>query len=89
VIEIGGTVGDYQNVMFIEAARVMAARNKGDVCFIMVIYLPVPGTLGEMKTKPTQNAIRQLNSYGVQPDIIIARSVVPIDQRRKEVIPQI
>jgi CTP synthase len=86
VIEIGGTVGDYQNVMFIEAARVMAARNKGDVCFIMVSYLPVPGTLGEMKTKPTQNAIRQLNSYGVQPDIIIARSVVPIDQRRKEKI---
>lgn len=86
VIEIGGTVGDYQNVMFIEAARVMAARRKGDVCFVMVTYLPVPGTLGEMKTKPTQNAIRQLNSYGVQPDVIIARSIVPIDERRKEKI---
>lgn len=86
VIEIGGTVGDYQNVMFIEAARVMAAQRKGDVCFVMVTYLPVPGTLGEMKTKPTQNAIRQLNSYGVQPDVIIARSVVPIDDRRKEKI---
>ncbi|MFZ2593652.1 MAG: CTP synthase [Minisyncoccia bacterium] len=86
VIEIGGTVGDYQNVMFIEAARVLAARNKGDVCFVMVSYLPIPGSIGEMKTRPTQNAIRQLNAHGVQPDIIIARSPQPLDERRKEKI---
>jgi CTP synthase len=86
VVEIGGTVGDYQNMMFIEAARVLAARNKGDVVFVMVTYLPVPGSIGEMKTKPTQNAIRQLNAHGVQPDIIIARSPYPIDERRKEKI---
>ena len=46
----------------------------------MVSYLPVPGTLGEMKTKPTQNAVRELNSYGVQPDIIIARSTASARQ---------
>jgi CTP synthase len=86
VIEIGGTVGDYQNMMFIEAARVMWARNKRDVVFVLVSYLPVPGSIGEMKTKPTQNAIRQLNAHGVQPDIIIARSPVAIDDRRKEKI---
>ena len=86
VIEIGGTVGDYQNIMFIDAARVLALTNPDDVLFVMVSYLPVPSKLGEMKTKPTQNAIRQLNSYGVQPDIIIARSTVGLDKKRKEKI---
>ena len=83
VIEIGGTVGDSQNIMFIEAARVMKARNPDDVLFIMVTYLPVPSKVGEMKTKPTQNAIRQLNSYGVQPDFVIGRSEEVLDARRK------
>ncbi len=86
VIEIGGTVGDYQNIMFIEAARIMEARNPDDVLFIMVTYLPVPNKVGEMKTKPTQNAIRQLNSYGVQPNIVIGRSEEELDERRKSKI---
>ncbi len=86
VIEIGGTVGDYQNIMFIEAARVLKIQKPDDVLFIMVSYLPVPGKLGEMKSKPTQNAIRQLNSYGVNTDILIARSEVPMDAKRKEKI---
>lgn len=84
VVEIGGTVGDFQNALFIEAARVLHLKNPDDVIFIMVSYLPVPGTIGEMKTKPTQTAVRMLNSYGVQPDIILARSTHPIDQKRKE-----
>lgn len=84
VIEIGGTVGDFQNALFIEAARVMKLRDPEDVAFVMVSYLPVPGTLGEMKTKPTQSAVRELNSYGVQPDFIIARSTHPLDDKRKE-----
>jgi CTP synthase len=84
VIEIGGTVGDFQNALFIDAARVMKMRHPADVAFVMVSYLPVPGTLGEMKTKPTQSAIRELNSYGVQPDFIIARSTSAIDEKRKE-----
>lgn len=86
VIEIGGTVGDFQNALFIEAARVLKMQYQDDVLFVMVSYLPVPGTIGEMKTKPTQNAVRQLNSYGVQPDFLIARSVYPLDEKRKEKI---
>ncbi len=86
VVEIGGTIGDYQNIMFIEAARVMKVKYPNDVVFVMVSFLPVPHALGEMKSKPTQNALRQLNSYGVNADIIIARSEVPIDHRRKEKI---
>lgn len=86
VVEIGGTVGDYQNVMFIEAARTLKVYNPEDVAFVMVSYMPVPSKLGEMKSKPTQNAIRQLNSYGVNADIIIARSEVPMDHKRKEKI---
>ena len=84
VIEIGGTVGDFQNALFIEAARVMRLQHPDDVRFVMVSYLPVPSTLGEMKTKPTQSAVRELNSYGVQPDFILARSKEPMDAKRKE-----
>lgn len=84
VVEIGGTLGDFSNALFIDAARVMHLENPADVLFIMVSYLPVPGTLGEMKTKPTQIAIRQLNAYGVQPDILIARATHPLDKKRKE-----
>ena len=86
IIEIGGTIGDYQNIMFIEAARVLNVKKQGDVLFIMMSYLPIPKKLGEMKSKPTQNAARLLNSYGVQPDIIIARSERPLDKKRKEKI---
>ena len=84
VIEIGGTVGDYQNFLFIEAARVLNLHHPADVVFVLVSYLPVPGTIGEMKTKPTQTAVHQLNSYGVQPDFIIARGPVALDDKRKE-----
>ena len=84
VIEIGGTIGDFQNALFIEAARVLKMNHPEDVLFVMVTYLPTPGTLGEMKTKPTQSAVRDLNSYGVQPDFIVARSKEPIDEKRKE-----
>ncbi|MDP3661570.1 MAG: CTP synthase, partial [bacterium] len=84
VIEIGGTVGDYQNIMFLEAARRLWLKNRADVLFILVSFLPVPSTLGEMKTKPTQNAVRLLNSYGIQPDFIIARAPVALDEKRKE-----
>ena len=83
VVEIGGTVGDFQNALFIEAARVLKTEHPEDVVVALVSYLPVPGTLGEMKTRPTQNAIHQLYSYGVAADLVIARSSVPLDERRK------
>lgn len=86
IIEIGGTIGDYQNVMFIEAARVLKMRHPNDVLFIMVSYLPTPGNLGEMKSRPTQNAARQLASYGINADFIIARAESALDFKRKEKI---
>ncbi len=84
VVEIGGTVGEYQNAIFIEAARILKLRQPEDVLFVLVSYLPVPNKIGEMKTKPTQYAVRTMNSYGIHPDIIIARSDRPLDKRRKE-----
>jgi CTP synthase len=84
VIEIGGTVGDFQNALYIDAARVMKMHDPNDVMFVMVSYLPVPSNLGEMKTRPTQHAVSQLNAYGVHPDFIIARSKSSLDEKRKE-----
>lgn len=86
IIEIGGTVGEYQNIIFLEAARMLKMKHPRDVAFVMVSYLPVPSKVGEMKTKPTQYASRTLNSAGVQADIIIARSDRPLDTKRKEKI---
>jgi len=86
LVEIGGTVGDYQNVLFLEAARMMKRETPDDVLFILVTYLPIPDNVGEMKTKPTQHAVRALNTAGIQPDIIIARSKVEVDEPRKKKI---
>lgn len=84
MIEIGGTIGEYQNMLFLEAARMMKIERPKDVAFVMVSYLPVPSKIGEMKTKPTQHAVRTLNGSGIQPDIIIARGPHPLDEKRKE-----
>ena len=83
VVEVGGTVGEYENILFLEAARMMRLENSKNVLFVLVSYLPVPEKIGEMKTKPTQHAVRAMNATGVQPDFIIARSVVPMDTPRK------
>lgn len=86
LVEFGGTIGEYQNVMFFEAARRMKIKYKDDVLFIHVGYLPIPPSIGEMKTKPLQQSIWELHSHGIQPDIVICRSEKPIDNRRKEKI---
>ena len=86
LIEIGGTVGEYQNMLFLEAARMMKLQNPKKVLFILVSYLPVPKMIGEMKTKPTQTAVRLLNEAGIQPDIILGRSVTSLDKPRKRKI---
>ncbi len=83
IIEIGGTVGEYQNVLFLEAARMMKYENPLDVLNVLVSYLPTPSHLGEMKTKPTQYAARTLNETGIQADLIFARSQVPLDEPRR------
>jgi CTP synthase len=84
VIEIGGTVGEYENILFLEAARMMKIESPKDVIFVMVSYLPTPSKVGEMKTKPTQHAVRALNASGIQPDILLARGETALDDKRKE-----
>jgi CTP synthase len=86
ITEIGGTVGEYQNVLFLEAVRMMKTETPHDVAVIMVSYLPVPSSIGEMKTKPTQTAVRALNAVGVFADFILARGPVALDEKRKEKI---
>ena len=86
ITEIGGTLGEYQNILFLEAARMMQVQHPGDVCFILVSYLPTPQKVGEMKTKPTQYAVRTMAQSGLTPDIIIGRSEIPMDDKRKEKI---
>lgn len=84
IVEIGGTVGEYQNILFLEAARMMKMERPDDVTFVLVSYLPIPGKVGEMKTKPTQYAARTLNSAGIQADFIVCRGEKEIDQPRRE-----
>ncbi len=86
LVEIGGTIGEYQNLLFLEAARMMKLKEPEKVLFILVSYLPSPNTIGEMKTKPTQNASRSLNEAGIQPDIILGRASTPLDAPRKRKI---
>lgn len=87
LVELGGTTGEYQNALYYEAARQMELLdiegNRNDVIHIHVSYLPVPKHLGEPKTKPTQLSIRTLMGMGIQPDFLVARCEMPIDQRRK------
>ncbi|MDO8594267.1 MAG: CTP synthase [bacterium] len=85
IIEVGGTVGDYQNVLYLEAVRFMKFENPDDVLLALVSYIPALGVGGnELKTKPTQHAVRFLNASGLHPDIVLARSSVTVDEKRKE-----
>ncbi|MBI4032515.1 CTP synthase [Candidatus Berkelbacteria bacterium] len=84
VIEVGGTVGEYENILFLEAARMMKLQTPEDVLVALVSYLPIPSMVGEMKTKPTQYAARSLNTAGLQADFIIARAERPLDKPRRE-----
>lgn len=86
IVEIGGTVGEYQNMIFLEAIRMMKIKHPSQVLCGMVSYLPIPSKIGEMKTKPTQTAVRMLNGSGIQPDFLIARSQYALDAKRKEKI---
>lgn len=86
VVELGGTVGEHQNMMFFEAIRRLKVKQPESTILIHVGYLPLPKNLGELKSKPLQQSIHELNSLGLQPDFVIARSETPIDQRRREKI---
>ena len=86
MIEIGGTVGEYQNLLFLEAARMMKLKYPKKVLFVLVTYLPTLKIIGEMKTKPTQTSARLLNEAGIQPDFILGRASFPLDEPRKRKI---
>jgi len=85
IVEIGGTVGDYENVLFLEAVRQM--KLEGDkVIYVHVTYVPVLDSLGEAKTKPTQHSVKRLREIGIQPDFIVTRTKEPLDHVRREKI---
>ena len=87
LVEIGGTVGDYENEPYLFAMKGLE-RDLGEEHFVYVLitYLPVPPHLGEMKTKPTQQAIRMLSEHGIFPDFIICRAETKVDEIRKKKI---
>jgi CTP synthase len=85
LIEIGGTVGEYENILFLEAVRMLRLKHPKDVLLALVSAIPALGAGGtELKTKPTQHAVRDLNSVGLQPDLIFGRAPVALDKKRKE-----
>ncbi|MFA5936927.1 MAG: CTP synthase [Candidatus Paceibacterota bacterium] len=86
IIEYGGTVGEYQLFPFLEAARMMKSKNPEDVFIVLISYLPTPSLLGEQKSKPTQRAIIDLHSMGLNPDFVICRSDLPASPDIKRTI---
>lgn len=84
IVELGGTAGEYQNIFYYEASRILALKNPGEVIHVHVSYFPTPAHLGEPKTKPTQLSVRTLNSLGIQPDLLICRGETFLDQRRRD-----
>ena len=87
LVEIGGTIGDYENMPFLFATKSLEVElGRSNVVHVLVTYLPVPDNIGEMKTKPTQQAIRLLAESGIMPDFILCRSKQPLDGVRKNKI---
>ena len=84
IVELGGTAGEYLNVLYYEASRVLKIVKKATVVHVHVSYLPTPTHLGEPKTKPTQLSVKFLQSMGIQPDFIVCRGEKAIDTRRRE-----
>jgi len=75
IVEIGGTVGDYESLSFVEAIREFAQKvGRANCLFVHVVYVPFIGTSKEFKTKPAQNAVRDLRGFGIMPDVIVART---------------
>ncbi len=83
IVEFGGTVGEYEGLLFFEAYRRLKLQKSNDVALIHVGYLPAPGNIGELKSKPMQQSISTLNSLGIMPDFVVGRAEKPIDEKRK------
>ena len=86
IVEFGGTVGEYKNGIFFEASRILRFRQPKDVIHTHVTYLPYMPHIGELKSKPAQTSVHILNSLGIQPDILIARSPTILDSKRSDKI---
>lgn len=84
LVELGGTVGEYQNIIYYEAYRIMKMTLPDDVIIVHVTYFPNPGHLNELKSKPTQLSVKTLNSMSIQPDFIVGRGASYIDDKRKQ-----
>jgi CTP synthase len=82
-VEVGGTVGEYQNVMFFETIRRMKQSNPTDVSIIHLVYILKPPFLGELKSKPAQSSIYELYKLGLQPDFVICRAEVEVDEEKR------
>ena len=80
LVEVGGTVGDIEGLPFLEAIRQMSIEFKSRVKFIHITYVPFLKNTEELKTKPSQHSIKKLQESGIQPNLIIVRSEVPITQ---------
>lgn len=79
IVELGGTVGDYEGLSFVEAFREFAAHRPGDALFVHVVYVPYLKASKEYKTKPAQNAVKDLRGFGISPDFIVARVEEELD----------
>jgi CTP synthase len=78
IVEIGGTVGDYESLSFVEAIRELGVKVGLDNCaYVHVVYLPHISASNETKTKPAQNSVRELRGLGIAPNILVARSEKP------------
>lgn len=85
IVEIGGTVGDLESQSFIEAIREFGIRaGRENVAYVHVVYMPYLGASKETKTKPAQNAVRDLRSMGIAPDVLVARSEQPANPSVKK-----
>lgn len=87
IIEIGGTVGDIESLPFLEAIRQIGLENNSsDTLFVHVTLVPYISTAGELKTKPTQHSVKALLSIGIQPDILVCRTEMPLEDDIKKKI---
>ncbi|HLD27898.1 MAG TPA: CTP synthase [Patescibacteria group bacterium] len=83
IIELGGTAGEYQNMLYYEACRIMKAELPGQVLNVHVSYVPLPAHIGEPKTMPTQLSMRTVMSMGILPEFLVLRSAATLDKRRR------
>lgn len=88
IVEIGGTVGDIEASIYLEAIRQMRLESEKpyDCCYLHLTLMPYIAAAGELKTKPTQSSVKTLRGVGIQPDVIVCRTEVPLSGEGKDKI---